>query len=179
MRLETKHNLLRNKENMTTKIITTNNNSHLGALRGFGQLPALFNQHWLHDALSAFDRWDKAFELSGVHYPYDISYLKDEIGSPTEYRLDIALAGVPKDNIKLSVKDQQLSVEVTRGKDRLDEPKSAWLKTGISYREAKLQFQLGKDVDIKKINSSYKDGLLRVTIPVVTPDVTDIVINVD
>ena len=164
---------------MTTKILTTNNNSHLGALRGFSQLPALFNQHWLQDALTAFDKWDKAFEQNGVHYPYDISFIKDESGSPQYYRLDIALAGVGKDNIKLSVKDRQLTIDVSRGEDRLDEPKSAWLKTGISYREAKLQFQLGKDVDIKNINSSYKDGLLRVIIPVTKPDVTDIVINVD
>jgi HSP20 family molecular chaperone IbpA len=163
---------------MTTKLITSNN-SHLGALRGFSQLPALFNQHWLQDALSAFDKWDKAFELSGVHYPYDISYIKDENGDPSHYRLDIALAGVGKDNIKLNVKDQQLIVDVQRGSDRLEEPKSAWLKTGISYRDAKLQFQLGKDVDVKKINSSYKDGLLRVTIPVKQPDITDITIQVD
>lgn len=163
---------------MTTKLITTGN-PHLRTLQGFSQLPALFNQHWLQDALSAFDKWDKAFELSGVHYPYDISYIKDDQGEPLQYRLDIALAGVGKDNIKLNVKDQQLIVEVLKATDRLDEPKSTWLKTGISYRETKLQFQLGKDVDVKKINSSYKDGLLRVTIPVKKPDVTDIVINVD
>lgn len=163
---------------MTTKLITTNNPVY-GAMSGLSQLPALFNQHWLRDALSAFDRWDKAFELSGVHYPYDISYLKDENGNPTHYRLDIALAGIGRDNIKLNVKDQQLIVDVVRGSERSQEPEGTWLKTGISYRDAKLQFQLGKDVDVKKIRSSYKDGLLRVTIPVKQPDVTDIIINVD
>jgi len=161
-----------------TKLITTTN-PHLGALRGFSQLPALFNEHWLQDALTHFDRWDKAFELQGVHYPYDISYIKGEDDQPTHYRLDIALAGVGKDNIKLSVKDQQLTVDVQRGFDRLDEPKSEWLKTGISYRDTKLQFQLGKDVDIKKITSAYKEGLLRVTIPVAKQKVTDITIQVD
>jgi HSP20 family molecular chaperone IbpA len=162
-----------------TKLITTNNNSHLGALRGYSQLPALFNEHWLQDALSSFDKWDKAFEIQGVHYPYDISYIKDESGEPINYRLDIALAGVGKENIKLNVKDQQLTVDVKRGFDRLDEPKSTWLKTGISYRETKLQFQLGKDVDIKKITSNYKDGLLRVDIPVAKQKATEINIKVD
>lgn len=162
---------------MTTKLITTT--SPFGALRGFGQLPALFNENWLHDALSSFDKWDKAFELQGVHYPYDISYIKDEEGNPTEYHLDIALAGISKEDIKLSVKDQHLMVEIKPSFDRFNVDKSTWLKTGISYRDTKLQFQLGKDVNPNKITSSFKDGLLRVIIPVKQPKITDISITVD
>jgi|688.fasta_scaffold845053_2 HSP20 family molecular chaperone IbpA len=162
---------------MTTKLITTT--SPFGALRGFGQLPALFNEHWLHDALSSFDKWDKAFDLQGVHYPYDISFIKTKEGTPTEYYLDIALAGILKEDIKLSVKDQHLIVDVKPSFDRLSQDKCSWLKTGISYRDTKLQFQLGKDADYNNISSSFKNGLLRVTIPVKQTKVTDITINVD
>ncbi len=162
---------------MTTKLITTT--SPFGALRGFGQLPALFNENWLQDALSSFDKWDKAFDLQGVHYPYDVYFIKDQEGNPTEYHLDIALAGIAKEDIKLSVKDQQLIVEVKPMFDRLLIDNSSWLKTGISYRDAKLQFQLGKDVNPNKITSSFKDGLLRVIIPVKQPKINEISITVD
>lgn len=162
-----------------TKLITTKDNPFLGTLHGFNQLPALFNENWLKDVFSNFDRWDKAFDLQNVHYPYDISYIKDDSGNPTSYRLDIALAGVGKDNIKLSVKDQHLLVEVDRPDKTSTESEAVWLKSGISYRTARLEFQLGKDVDVKKISSSYKDGLLRVTIPVKKTEVTDIQISVD
>lgn len=162
-----------------TKLITTKDNPFAGALHGFNQLPALFNENWLKDVFANFDKWDKAFDLQNVHYPYDISYIKDEHGNPVSYRLDIALAGVGKDNVKLSVKDQHLVVEVDRPTKTNLESEAVWLKTGISYRTAKLQFQLGKDVDVKKISSSYKDGLLRVSIPVKKSEVTDIEISVD
>lgn len=159
-----------------TKTITTTNT---GTSHGFGQLPALFNIHWLHDALSTFDKWDKAFELQNVHYPYDISYVMDEENVPTHYTLDIALAGVGKDNIKLSIKDQQLTIEVQKVKDPVSNPKTTWLKAGISYRPTKLQFALGKNVDISSITSSYKDGLLKVIIPIIKPKTSTIEIKVD
>lgn len=161
-----------------TKIITKDS-PLAGTLQGFNQLPALFNENWLKDVFSGFSSWDKAFDQQNVHYPYDISYIRDEHDNPANYRLDIALAGVGKDNIKLSVKDQHLIVEVDRPPKTTAETEATWLKTGISYRTAKLQFQLGKDVDIKRISSSYKDGLLRVTIPVKKTEIRDIQISVD
>ena len=162
-----------------TKLITTNPPSPLGALRSYGQLPAMFNEHWLEEALSAFNKWEKAFENPNAHYPYDISYLKDENNNPTEYRLDIALAGVGKESIKLSIKDQHLIIEVNKTHNRDEDPNVNWLRTGISYRNTKLQFSLGKDVDIRKITSSYKDGLLCIVVPVLKTKVTDIEIKVD
>ena len=160
-----------------TKLITKTNNTPFGALQGFNHLPALFNESWLNDVLN-LDKWDKAFEMPGVHYPYDISYVKDATGAAIEYHLDVALAGVGKDNIKLSVKDQHLIIEVSKNVEPQNSD-SIKLKSGISYRNTKLQFKLDKDVNSKKITSSYKDGLLNVVIPVSQPEVTNIQIKVD
>ena len=162
-----------------TKLLTNKDNPFAGTLHGFNQLPALFNENWLKDVFANLDKWDKAFDLQNVHYPYNISYLKDEMGNPTFYRLDVALAGIGKDNVKLSVKDQHLLVEVDRPTKTILESEAVWLKNGISYRSAKLQFQLGKDVDIDNISSSYKDGILRVTIPVKRTEIKNIQIAVD
>lgn len=172
-------NLLNIRSNMT-KILTTNNNtSPWGSLRAKSHMPALFNENWLEDIFSSFDNWDKAFDLQNVHYPYDVSVKKNDRDIPLEYRLDIALAGVSKTDIRLSVKESQLLIEISKPSSQETEDKVTWLKNGISRRAAKLQFSLGKDVDIKNISSSFKDGLLRVVIPVIQPDITDININVD
>ena len=162
-----------------TKLLTNKDNPFAGTLHGFNQLPALFNEHWLKDVFATFDKWDKAFDLQNVHYPYNISYIKDEKDNPICYRLDVALAGIGKDNVKLSVKDQHLLVEVERPNKTPLESEAVWLKNGISYRSAKLQFQLGKDVDVDNISSSYKDGILRVSIPIKRVEVKNIQIIVD
>ena len=161
---------------MTTKLITTT--TPFGALRGFSQLPALFNEHWLEDAFSSFDKWDKAFDLQNVHYPYDVSVKKDERSNPVAYLLDIALAGLNKENIKLSVKERQLLIEIIKPSDSVNEDTITLLKSGISRRGAKLQFALGKDADVKNISSSFTNGLLRITVPVQVPEITDIDISV-
>jgi HSP20 family protein len=162
------------------KILTTTANP-LGSLRGFGQLPALFNERWLEDVLGSFDyKWDKAFDFQNVHYPYDVSVKKDERDNPTDYRIDIALAGLSKENIKLSVKERYLVIEITKPTENRENDKTVtWLKNGISHRSAKLQFALGKEVDVKGISSSFKDGLLKINIPVTSPEITDVDISVD
>jgi HSP20 family molecular chaperone IbpA len=142
------------------------------------QLPALFNENWLSDALSQFDKWEKAWDLTNVHYPYDVSYTLDDNNEIVSYQLDIALAGVGKENIKLNVKDQCLILDIDR-KDRVEDKNTVWAKTGISYRQSRLQYSLGKNVDVKRIKSTYKDGMLSVYIPLTKAKVTDIEISVE
>lgn len=161
-----------------TKLLSNKGVPFAGQLHGLDQLPALFNENWLKDVFYGLDKWEKAFDLQNVHYPYDISYIKDELNKPTEYRLDIALAGVGKDNIKLSVADDHLLIDVERPPFSKGD-NSIPLRNGISYRQAKLKFQLGKNVDVDKIKSSYKDGLLSVTLPIFKSETKNISIRVD
>lgn len=142
------------------------------------RLPALFNDNWLEDALSSFNKWDKAFDQENVHYPYDVSYVKDKEGNPEAYKLDIALAGISKDNIHLSVKEDHLVIEVDKQEKDKDN-QLVWLRNNISHRAAKLVFTLGKDVAKDQIKSRYRDGLLSVDIPIRKAPVTDIEISVE
>ena len=160
-----------------TKLINTN--FPFGALRGSGQLPALFNERWLTDALSAFDKWDRAFEQQNVHYPYDVSCTVDGDDNPVSYNLDIALAGITREDIKLNVKENQLIIDINKTTNKTETPKVVSLKNGISYRSCKLQFTLGKNADAKNITSVFKDGLLKINIPVIQPESTNITISVD
>jgi HSP20 family molecular chaperone IbpA len=42
-----------------------------------------------------------------------------------------------------------------------------------------MSFHLAENVDVKNISSEYKDGLLRVSVPVKQPEVHNIDIKVD
>jgi HSP20 family molecular chaperone IbpA len=42
-----------------------------------------------------------------------------------------------------------------------------------------MSFHLAENVDVKSISSDYKDGLLKVTVPVKQPEVYNVDIKVD
>lgn len=67
-------------------------------------------------------------------------------------RLNVALPGVPKDQLKLSVRDALLTLEATR-----DQPDSS-----IRYE---LSMQLSRKLDGNAIQANLEDGVLTAFIP--------------
>lgn len=140
----------------------------------FRQLPALFNESWFD---KVFGDIDHAFDIPNAVYPYNVVALKDKNGELTEYLIEVALAGVGKENIEVKVRDQKLLIDVSTSPTESDK-KQTVLRKGISKRKGNLTFRLNEKVDAKKITSSYKDGLLTVTVPIVQPETIDVNIKV-
>jgi HSP20 family molecular chaperone IbpA len=63
---------------------------------GYNQLPGLFNESWVSSVIKDFD---KAFDIPNATYPYNIVSETDPDGNPYAYYIEVALAGVGKDNI--------------------------------------------------------------------------------
>ncbi len=146
---------------------------------GFNQLPALFNDNWFN---SFFKDIDKAFEAPGVHYPYDIMVCKSKDTNQTfEYEIHVALAGLTREDIKIQVKEGKLTINIDpiNTKEPTEKHYVEYLRNGISYRKASLEFSLAKDVDTKNIHSKFKDGLLKVYVPLTETTTSDITIDVD
>lgn len=162
---------------MTTKLIQSR--PPFGAqVSGFSQLPALFNDNWFN---SFFKDVDKAFEAPGVHYPYDILVHKTkDSNTPSKYEIHVALAGLTKNDIKIQVKENKLTININPQENEIPEDGFvSYLRNGISYRKAALEFSLAKEVDAQNIHSKFKDGLLKVHIPLTKIKPTDITIDVD
>jgi HSP20 family protein len=161
---------------MTTQITTYAPGRFASTDRVLRQLPALFNDSWLN---SLFGEFDKAFDVPNAVYPYNVVQITNSKKDVTHYEIEVALAGVGRDNIDVKVRDGKLHIDVSKDKD---EPQESllYLKRGISQRKGSLAFNLDeKVVNSKKITSSYKDGLLKVVIPVVQPETLDIDIKVE
>jgi HSP20 family molecular chaperone IbpA len=141
--------------------------------RVLSRLPDLFNDNWLANAI---DNWDKALDVPNAVYPYNIKLVKNEKGEEKLYEIEVALAGVGKNNIDVKVKDTLLNIEVKN--PELEDNKNSYLRKGISQRKGKLSFSLGEKVQKKKISSSYIDGLLRVVVPLAQPETLDIDVKV-
>lgn len=159
---------------MTTQITTYTPGRIAPIDRGFRQLPALFNDNWLR---TFFIDVDKAFDIPNAVYPYNVIQVKNSKQETTKYEVEVALAGVGKENIDVKVRDGQLHIIVNENAKNSEESKT-FLKRGISQRKGSITFNLDEKVNAKQITSTYKDGLLCVSIPVVQPETFDVDIEV-
>lgn len=156
-------------------------NNDVGPLspdRALRQLPALFNENWLD---SLFGQFDRAFDVPNAVYPYNILRVVDsKTQEIKQYEVEVALAGVGREAIEVKVKDGQLLINIAPVNEiPPEDPTYEYLRRGISQRKGNLTFNLDKKVNIKKISSSYKDGLLKVTIPVTKPELVNIDVAVE
>lgn len=148
--------------------------------RHLGQLPALLSSRWFN---SIFDDVlpEKLVEDQHTFYPCNILVTKDDEGEIKKYTLEVALAGIGRDNINIDIKDDVLTVQVSK-EDKDPEEGHFYLKRGISRRKSTFSYKLDTNqVNIKNIQSTYIDGLLTVTLPVKKKEIhkIDIKVNID
>lgn len=160
---------------MTTQITTYAPGRFASTERVFRHLPALFNDNWLN---SVFGDVEKAFDVPNAVYPYNVIQVRNSKQEAIRYEVEVALAGVGKENIDVKVRDGQLHINVSKEKEEPSDTVT-YLRKGISERKGSMSFNLDEKVNSKKISSSYKDGLLRVVIPVVQPETIDVDIEVE
>jgi len=80
------------------------------------------------------------------------------------YKIDIAAPGFNKDNFKLEVEDQVLTISAENTENKTDENEK-WTRKEYHFAGFKRSFTLPKNVDAEKIKAEYKDGILYVTLP--------------
>jgi|TARA_R100000005_G_C4990235_1_gene197733 molecular chaperone IbpA len=91
---------------------------------------------------------------NGAPYPhYDVVKSKDE-----NYTLEMALAGYKKDSIKVSVKDNILTVE---GGSK-DDPNKNYVSKGIAKRYFKKRMQISDHLEVEK--AKFEDGMLLISL---------------
>ncbi len=141
------------------------------------RIPALFSPSWFEQFLTNSNTKPETSQMfTDINYPYNIVVDKDETDTPLQYTIEIALAGIGKNNISVKVFDNKLHINIA--KPEADDER-VYLRRGISLKKSSVSFALSKDVDAKNIKSSYTDGLLRITVPCIQPETQNIDINVD
>ena len=105
-----------------------------------------------------FDVFDNIFDsvfnlnVSSTSYPpYNI------IKSNNNYTITMAIAGFTKDEVDISVEENELSV---KGVSNNSDEKIEFLHKGIAARNFERKFQLADT--IKVIDASYENGLLNI-----------------
>jgi molecular chaperone IbpA len=106
-----------------------------------------------------FKRFDAAFETHTNYPPYNL--VKE---SSVDFRLEIALAGYKREDIRVSTEWNKLSVESGKVCKSDDE----YLHQGLAKRAFKRTWTLSDDVEVKDV--SYVNGLLTVKLNRVIPE---------
>lgn len=162
---------------MTTHYTTT--------IRPSTLLPAFFNSSWLDRVLKHIDELEgvrSAFEAPRANYPYDVWYTTDADGAIEKYVIEIALAGVAKQDVKIHV-DKTLRIVIAPAKSEASNENSttssrAYLFRGISHRKGEIEFALSDVVDKQAITAAFKNGMLQVVVPIRKPQQVE-VLDVD
>jgi HSP20 family protein len=124
--------------------------------RGAGfNTPALFNDF--------FRPWNELFGNGG-------SFLRNNIPAVNvsenqkEYRLSMAAPGLSKDDFKLDVHGNLLTIHSEK-EEQHDDPSEKFTRHEYSFTSFSRSFSLPEDVQVEKINATYKDGVLQVELP--------------
>jgi HSP20 family protein len=80
------------------------------------------------------------------------------------YKLDLAVPGMDKKNLKIDINDDILTIS-SESKTESEEKKNGFKRREFSYSSFCRSFQVPENVEQTKIEANYKDGILSVTLP--------------
>lgn len=136
--------------------------------------PAIFHPSIFDDI---FRDVDDMFDKYKTNVPYNVKQITDKEGNVTSCKIDVALAGYDKNDIKINVVDDSLQITVDKADKAIDEEGVDYAHRGISQRSIQLRFKLGGLLDKKRIESAFKNGLLTVDIPAFKKEVIEIKVD--
>lgn len=113
-------------------------------------------------ALTLIDRFfdDDFFTLSASNYSAIRNPLHDVIETDKDYIVEVSLAGVKKENIKIDVEDDVLTISAER-----KENEQKFNKKQTYYGKFVKSFTLPESIDKENIQASFEDGILKLEIP--------------
>lgn len=123
------------------------------------------------------DEWENVFDsflthnsysslFRGSSYPVNSKLVKSPDGAITHSKIEFALAGVPKDSIKVTVEDGKNNEKYLTVSVKKQESKDEFVVKGTTSKAWESSYALTNACDVDNISVSLKDGLLSVLIPI-------------
>jgi HSP20 family protein len=86
------------------------------------------------------------------------------IENPESFQLDLAAPGMKKDDFKINLENNILTVSSEVEDEKLEEGKN-YTRKEFSYGSFSRSFTLPKIIDLDKIRADYENGILKVLLP--------------
>ena len=144
---------------MTTNIIKRNNgNSNMPTRSVTGWIDQL-----MQDNLNRFftdDFWNLGGNAQRTGAPVNLRE------TDKTYEMEVIAPGLRKEDFKLQVSNDLLTVSFEPQPDQSDENKNdGWLRREYKMQAFTRSFNLDDTVDVNKITASYNNGILKLTLP--------------
>ena len=81
-----------------------------------------------------------------------------------EFKVELAVPGYSKENLKVEVSDGILTVSSEQKMEK-ESAQDGWKRREFSYNSFSRSFQLPENADADKVNADFKDGVLNLSIP--------------
>lgn len=79
------------------------------------------------------------------------------------FRLEIAAPGLQREDFRLHVEDDRLTLDVNKELEEVEGEKV--VRKGFSYHSFSRAFRLGEVIDTSAIDAAYEAGVLSITLP--------------
>ena len=130
------------------------------------QFPTFFDVPTFKDLFDSLSRDFREFGKSSFPYPVNL-YTNYSDKQAVETVLEVALAGFTKDEIKVKIEDNMLSVVVEKEvKESSENDNFKFHTRGIAKRNASISYTLAPTADADNVKVSFNDGILKVVVPV-------------
>lgn len=86
------------------------------------------------------------------------------------YILDIDLPGYKKEDIKVDITDGYLTINAKTSNEKEEKDKGKFVRRERFMGEASRSFYVGEDIKEEEIKASFKNGILNLEVPKVTPE---------
>jgi len=126
----------------------------LPSLRNRTSLPSLVEEYFNGDFLPRF------FDVENYNSVPAVNIVE----SKDEYRIDVAAPGLNKDDFRINIEKNVLTVSSEKEEKR-EENEDKIMRKEFSYYSFKRCFSLPDTVNADKIKASHKDGILQISIP--------------
>lgn len=122
----------------------------------------------LMDAFSSYPFGESRINNSGlksiVKRPHNLIDVKDDDGNVVAQRLEVVTTPFKKEDVKVTVTDNILSV--TCGSQNIEDAENEdVIYRGISSQSYSFALKLASTVDQTKITAENKDGMLKINLP--------------
>ncbi len=131
--------------------------SSIGSLMSFDEFDRFFD-----DFLSR--RWPRLSDLNAPKFGLETGLPKvDIIDHDKEIEVQAALPGVKKEDIDVSINNQTITIRTSTKKEKKKD--GSYFRREITQGEYQRTLSFPDYVDYDNAKASFKDGLLKVTIP--------------
>ncbi len=120
-----------------------------------------------YDPFNDMEDLFKGFWLKPMRFESEqqLSIKMDVSENDTSYVVRADIPGVKKEDIKVSIDGNRVSIRAEVKKEKEEKKGERILRSERYYGEVYRSFTLNQDVDQKDVTARYKDGVLELTLP--------------